>query len=266
VTDVVIGAGSGMGAAVARRLAERGNPLLLADRDEAAARVVADELDGEVEVVACDITDDASVVALTERTGTLGALVVTAGISPTMADGRTVVTVDLIAMDAVVEAFQARCLGPGAVGVCFASSAAYSIPSDPAVLAIVDEPTSPSLLDDLDALGLLEHSGLAYAVAKQGVQRLVQRRSKAWGEAGARLLSLSPGIIDTPMGRLEWDNQPVMAEMVAASALTREGRPEEVAAVVAFLVSDGASFLCGTDVLVDGGDVAAQRFPVTPAG
>jgi NAD(P)-dependent dehydrogenase (short-subunit alcohol dehydrogenase family) len=126
--------------------------------------------------------------------------------------------------------------------------------------AIVDHPTSPTMLDELDALGLLDHSGLAYAVAKRGVVRLVERRARAWGEAGARLVSLSPGIIDTPMGRLEWDNQPVMADMVATSAAQREGRPEEIAAVVEFLVSDAASFVSGTDFLVDGGVVAGERF------
>jgi NAD(P)-dependent dehydrogenase (short-subunit alcohol dehydrogenase family) len=73
------------------------------------------------------------------------------------------------------------------------------------------------------------------------------------------LVSVSPGIIDTPMGQLEAANEPAMADMVSGSALARQGRPEEVAAVAVFLASDAASFVTGTDVLVDGGAVAGQR-------
>jgi NAD(P)-dependent dehydrogenase (short-subunit alcohol dehydrogenase family) len=255
-TNVVIGAGSGMGAAAAALLAPKGR-LVLADRDTEAAARVAETLVGDVEVVACDITDDEAVDALVAVTGQLGGLVHTAGLSPTMADGRRIVEVNLLGTDRVLRAFEPS-LGPGSAAVCFASMAAHVVPADPAVDAILDEPGATDMLDRLAALGLLDHPGLAYAVSKRGVIRLVQRRSAVWGAQGARVLSLSPGIIDTPMGRLEDASEPAMAAAVAASPLRREGRAAEVAAVAAFLVSEEASFMTGTDVLVDGGVVASN--------
>jgi NAD(P)-dependent dehydrogenase (short-subunit alcohol dehydrogenase family) len=257
VTNVVIGAGSGMGAAVARRLVDRGR-LLVVDRDVDAVATLANELGSDVDAAACDITDDDQVASVVEATGTLGSLVLTAGLSPNMGSGRAILEVNLRGTDRVVKAFESI-LQPGSAALCFASMAAHQIPADPAVDAIVDRPDSPSMIDDLDGLGLVEHSGLAYAVSKRGVVRLVERRAGVWGERGARLLSLSPGIIDTPMGRLEDANEPAMAEMVATSALRREGQPDEIAAVTAFLVSPEASFMTGVDVLVDGGVIAHAR-------
>jgi NAD(P)-dependent dehydrogenase (short-subunit alcohol dehydrogenase family) len=256
-TNVVIGAGSGMGEAVARKLASKG-PIILADRDVDAADKVAAEVGGDCRVLACDVTDRNSVDALVEATGRLGSLVLTAGLSPSMSDSRRIVEVNLLGTDAVVQAFE-RALHPGSVAVCFASNSAYLVPADATIDRLLDEP-GPACLDELGAMGMLAHPGLAYAISKRGVIRLVQRRAGVWGAVGARLVSLSPGIIDTPMGRLEEENEPAMADMVASSAASRRGRSEEIAKVVAFLVSDDASFIMGTDILVDGGMVAHAAF------
>lgn len=260
MTDVVIGAGSGMGAAVARALAPDSRRLVLADRDGVAVARVAKELDGDP--FHCDIAEPASVDRLAHHVGALGRLVVTAGLSPAMADGRTIVEVNLRGTDAVLQRFE-RLVGPGSVGVCFASIAAYQLPADPVVDSLLDAPDSPSLLDDLGGLGLLDHSGIAYAASKRGVVRLVERRAGIWGALGARLVSVSPGIIDTPMGRLEAED-PVARDLLARSALRRQGQADEVAAVVRFLASPEAAYVTGTDVLVDGGTVAAQRAQPPP--
>ncbi|MFM8303031.1 MAG: SDR family oxidoreductase, partial [Actinomycetota bacterium] len=101
-----------------------------------------------------------------------------------------------------------------------------------------------------------EDPGVAYAYAKRGVQRLVRRTAIAWGPAGGRINSMSPGLIDTPMGRQEFSQQPAMATMLERTPLGRQGRADELAAVVAFLCGPEASYVSGSDVLVDGGCTA----------
>lgn len=259
-TNVVIGAGSGMGAAVAHLLAPRGR-LLLVDRDKEAVDRTAAQLGGGIEAMACDITVPADLDRVVAVTGPLGALVLTAGLSPSMAPGRRIWEVNLLGTARVLDAFETT-LGPGSVAVCFASMAGHMVSAPPELVPLLDDPLSPSFFDDLAAQGIdPDQPQLAYAFSKNAVLRLVQHRAAAWGAEGARLLSLSPGIIDTGMGRLEAENEPAMAQMTGTSPLSRVARPEEIAAVAAFLVSDGASFMTGTDVLVDGGVISQLATP-----
>lgn len=273
VTDVVVGAGSGMGESIARLLAAtaaaEGRRLVLADLNPAPVEQLAGELgDGapvaiEVEARAFDLrsADDAGGLADAVGPGRLGTFVLTAGVSPTMTDGRTVHDVDLRGPARLVRALEPA-VGPGSVGVLLASMAAHMIPPDAKVDAVLDDPLADGYLDGLAALGFdVDEPGLAYALAKRGLIRLVQREALRWGAHGGRLLSLSPGIVDTPMGRAEMAGEPMMASMVEGSALGRMLRPEEIADVVMFLVSDAAGAMTATDVLVDGGAVAAFTRP-----
>jgi NAD(P)-dependent dehydrogenase (short-subunit alcohol dehydrogenase family) len=245
--------------AVARRLDSRGGRLLLADVDVAGAEQLAGELTADVEVCRCDVSDRDDLDALAKASGEFATLVLTAGLSPTMGPGRRIFEVDIIGPAMLLEVFEPLAQS-GSVAVLLSSMAGHMLPEQPEVDPVLDRPLAPSFLDDLVARGVdVEDPAMAYVCSKRAVHRLVRRVSKAWGDRGARVLSLSPGIIDTPMGRRENEAQPVMADMVAASALGRMVDPDEVAAVVEFLVSPAASAMTGTDVLVDGGVVASMQ-------
>ena len=267
---IVTGAGRGMGAACADRVKDMVDVLLLVDRDEDGLAAAADRHRSapgraKIETFALDVKDRDGVARLATRAGELGplrAVAHAAGVSPTMADWRDVLTVDLVGTAILVETLRPLATD-GTAFVCFASiSASLAITDvDQPADAALDEPLHPDFLGRLrEVVGPeLEDSGMAYTWAKRGVHRLVRREAAAFGRAGARICSVTPGIIDTPMGRQEADTHEVMAMLVKASALAREGRPEEVAAGVAFLLSDEATYITGVDLTIDGGVIAAVR-------
>jgi NAD(P)-dependent dehydrogenase (short-subunit alcohol dehydrogenase family) len=258
---IVVGAGSGMGAAVAARFARLG-PLLLADSRAGSLAEVADRLPGDTSTTKCDITDPAEVQSLVDAARESGrppaALVITAGLSPTMAGGRRIHEVNLIGTERVLRAFEPL-VGAGTACVVLASIAGHMIPPDQTVDSILAEPLAEDYFERLEGLGLdPDNSEIAYAASKRGVRLMVCRHAGAWGARGARIVSVSPGIIDTGMGRQEAASQPMMAGMLDSSALGRMGEADEVAAVVEFLASDAASYVTGTDLLVDGGTMSSM--------
>jgi NAD(P)-dependent dehydrogenase (short-subunit alcohol dehydrogenase family) len=258
-----------MGLACARRLTAMVDILLIVDRDESALFNAAQELafvgPAAVEPFVLDVTDDEGLSRLASRVAELGTLRATAhaaGISPTMSDWKHILAVDLVGTAKLAEVLRPLATRDTSL-VCFASMAALLSSGDPhpEAEAAIDDPLAPDMLERLHrALGpAVEDTGVAYAWAKRGVQRFVRSEAVRLGPVGARVCSVSPGVIDTPQGRQEAESHPFMQELVERTPVGREGRAEEVASVVAFLLSDEASFVNGIDVLVDGGVCAALR-------
>lgn len=268
---VVTGGASGLGAASAHRLGRRGT-LLMIDVNATRLELVAAQLRSEgiqVETRVCDISDEQSISSLAETTASLGRLagiVHAAGISPRMADWRRVLIVNLVGTGLLLRALLPLA-EPGTAAVCIASNAAhYPLKRDLALEAVLDDPLASDFLSRIEPFisttvsmlppGLPDPlAGAAYCLSKRGVIRLCERLSPAWALRGARIVSISPGPIDTPMGQLELPN---LGAMLEQTPIRRLGRPEEIAAVIDFLCSTDASYITGTDLLVDGGFTGAM--------
>ena len=180
MTNVVIGAGSGMGTAVARALAPRGR-LIVSDRDAGSVEALAAELGGDVKAIACDITDPGQIDALVASIDSLDALVCTAGLSGSMANGRKIFEVNLIGTARVLAAVEPL-LRPGTVGVCFASMSGYRVPDRPEIMRILDDPLSDRFFDDFVELGIdPDQPQFAYPVSKRGIHRMARRLCAPWG-------------------------------------------------------------------------------------
>jgi NAD(P)-dependent dehydrogenase (short-subunit alcohol dehydrogenase family) len=255
-----------MGRACVERF--RDGRLLLVDIDERAleqARLLAPEAACAV----ADVSSRASRDALVRQTETLGGLdrlVHLAGVSPTMDNAERILEVDLAGTAALLNGL-VRVAGAGSVAICIASIAAHLIPVSPEMQAVLDDPISPDLTAKVErALGSQPGPGTAYALAKHGVVRLCQRSAATWGARGARILSVSPGLIDTAMGQLELKDNPAKRGLVGRTPIRAPeddgsaelpGRSADIADAIEFLAGPRARFISGCDVRVDGGLVAA---------
>ncbi|MFZ3269687.1 MAG: SDR family oxidoreductase [Mycobacterium sp.] len=259
---VVIGVG-GMGVSIARRVGA-GRTIVLADINAAGLNAAASALtdDGHrVLTQEVDVTSRGSVAAVAETAraaGRVTAIVHTAGLSPEQASAEAVLAVDLLGVALAIDEF-GRVIEPGGAGVVIASMAGHMLPAlDPAVERQLASTPAEDLLA-LEACSNITDSRMAYPFAKRANQIRVAAAAGAWGECGARINSISPGVISTAMGRLELGSESgaLMRAMVDNSGLRRLGTPEDIAAATEFLLGPSAAFVTGTDLLVDGGVVAA---------
>lgn len=262
---VVIGAG-GMGMAVARRLSQTWR-ILIADLDGERAADAADVLcreGGDARSIRCDVTDQADVHELARtvaETGPFRVLAHVAGLSPSLADFSTIIRVNLRGPALVTKALLPHA-GVGTAAVLIASLAAHNVHPPEAVEAILQEPEQPDIAERLaDALGKEGATpAAAYGLSKHALLGLCRRHAPVWGRRRARIVTVSPGLIATPQGAVEFAKNPRKYQLLDRTPLGREGTMPEIADAVEFLVSERASFISGTDLLVDGG-LAGALYP-----
>jgi NAD(P)-dependent dehydrogenase (short-subunit alcohol dehydrogenase family) len=273
--SVVTGAAGAMGSACVLALAPNVDVLLLTDVDgdrlaETAARV-GRETTTKVCTAVGNLGEPSFVVDLATQAGALGdlhSLVHCAGLSPSMAKWPEILRVDLAAVAQLLDAFLPHVV-PGSAAVCLASVSGHMGAFDPAMDEVLDDPLAADLEQRYQSLaGDDPDPGATYRLAKHGVIRLCERAAVAWGASGGRVVSLSPGLIDTGMGRLELVHNPIKTWMAEITPVGGErsgadtvlpGRVDDIADTVAFLCSERASFVSGCDIRVDGGLLAAMN-------
>lgn len=259
---VITGGAGGIGTACAKALKKES--LVITDYSQELVDKSVENLKKEgydAIGISCDITDKSDVKKLVQFVsdhGSFKALIHTAGVSGTMKNLEKIFTIDLIATELLVEAFYEKA-AKGSVAVLLASMMAHTVPPNEAYDPALLNPQEPGAFETVRKF-VNENSDTMYNFVKRGVLLLTKKHVTKWGAKGARINSVSPGVIMTEMALKAAEEHPEKMEMIRkATPLQRNGTPEDIAHAVKFMISDAASFITGTDLLVDGGVIENMK-------
>jgi NAD(P)-dependent dehydrogenase (short-subunit alcohol dehydrogenase family) len=264
---VVIGPGQ-IGQAIARRVGV-GKHVLLADMRSENAKAAADVMANagyEVNVATVDASSRESVHSLVEkatRVGDVSGFIHAAGVSPSQASPATILKVDLYGTALVLEEF-GNVIARGGAGVVIASQSGHRLP--PLTVeqnkALATTPVEELLSLPFLQLDKVMDSLHAYQLSKRGNSLRVMAEAVRWGKRGARVNTISPGIIMTPLAKdeLTGPRGAGYRRMIELCPAGRAGTPDEVATVGALLMGPDGGFITGSDILMDGGVTASYWF------
>ena len=264
---VVIGAGS-IGQAIARRVSPDRHVVLADLREEnahAAAKVLGDA-GFDVSTIRVDVSSRDSVTSLVEhaaKQGSIARIVHAAGVSPTQASPATILKVDLYGTALVLEEF-GNVVARGGSGIVIASQSGHRLPalSPEQSRALATTPTEELLGLPMLAPDIVTDPLHAYQVSKRGNSLRVMAEAVRWGKRGARVNTISPGIIMTPLARDELGGPRGVGyrRMIDLCPAGRAGTPDEVGTLAALLMGPEGTFITGSDFLMDGGVTASYWY------
>ncbi len=264
--DVIalLGAGS-MGTAIVRRIAA-GRKILLGDISAENLEKVSTDFrysGYDVETMIVNALEKDSIEAFAQKAAALGDVMYfidTAGASPNQASPEQILNLDMVGTGYAVDAF-GKVMARGGAGLLISSQTGYMMPIPFDVESQILAASTEELMDIPFIKETATNSGAAYIIAKRVNQlQALKAAATTWKERRARINSLSPGIIVTPLAYDEFaaagDNYQAMID---ASAAMRTGTIDEIAEAGAFLLGEHAGFINGTDLLIDGGTIASMR-------
>ena len=266
---VMVWTGAGqIGMAIARRMGY-GMKIVVGDKKIENAKAIADIMNGagyDVTPVETDLSERDSILELIDigkKLGDITMLVNAAGVSPSQAPVESILKVDLYGTAVLLEEV-GKVIAEGGVGVTISSQSGHRMP---ALTAQEDEQLACTPTEELLSLPILQPENIrdtlhAYQLAKRCNEKRVMAESVKWGEKKARINSISPGIIVTPLAIDEF-NGPRGDFYKNMFAKCPAGRPEtadEVANVAELLMSDKGKFITGADFLIDGGATASYFY------
>lgn len=268
----VVGAGQ-ISLAIARRMGV-GKKIILGDKSLDNAKTIGQvllEAGFDVEVTEMDLSSRDSIrsmIALGESFGPITALVNGAGVSPSQASIETVLKVDLYGTAVLLEEV-GKVIAPKGVGVTITSQSGHRMPALTAEQDRALAMTGPEELLNLDFLQVdqVTDSLHAYQLAKQANEKRVMYEAVRWGERGARINAIAPGIVVTPLALDEFNGErgDFYKNMFAKSPAGRPGTADEIADVAELIMNERAGFITGSTFLIDGGATASYHYgPLQP--
>lgn len=272
--DVMILTGAGqIGMAIARRMGT-GKKIVLGDKSIKNAEDIAGIMSNagfDVVPMEMDLSSRSSIsglIAEAQRQGEITMLVNAAGVSPSQASVETILKVDLYGTAVLLEEV-GKVIKEGGVGITISSQSGHRMP---ALSLEVDEQLATTPTEELLSLEVLQPQNIhdtlhAYQMAKRCNVKRVMAEAVKWGERGARINSISPGIIVTPLAIDEFNGPrgDFYKNMFAKCPAGRPGTADEVANVAELLMSGKGAFITGADFLIDGGATASYFYgPLKP--